>query len=59
MAAVCRGCRLNIAAAMKLQHQLDALGSSYDDLMLLRTTCKRDHRFDDLIAYWVVSRRVV
>jgi hypothetical protein len=50
MAAVCRGCRASITAAMQLQHQFDALGTSYDDSVLLRATCKHDHRFNDAIA---------
>jgi hypothetical protein len=57
MATVCRGCRANIAAAMQLQHQLDALGASYDDSVLLRAACKRDHRFNDSIACWSGTRR--
>src|ERR1035437_299449 len=35
---------------MQLQHQLEALGTGYDDSVLLRATCKRDHRFNDSIA---------
>jgi hypothetical protein len=50
MAAVCRGCRARIPAAMQLQHQLDAPGTGYDDSVLLRATCERDHRFNDAIA---------
>ena len=57
MAAVCRGCRASITAAMQLQHQFDALGTSYDDSVLLRAACKRDHRFDDSIACWDGTRR--
>jgi hypothetical protein len=33
-----------------LQHQLDTLGTGYDDSVLRRATCKRDHRFEDAIA---------
>src|ERR1700676_3627654 len=51
MAAVCRGCRASIAAAMQLQHQLDGLGPGYDDSVLLGATCKRNHRFNDAVAY--------
>ena len=50
MAAVRRCCRANIAATLQLQHELDALGASNDDSVLLRATCKRNHRFDDAIA---------
>jgi hypothetical protein len=50
MATVGRGGRASIAAAMQFQHQLDALGTGYDNSVLLRATCKRDHRFNDAIA---------
>ena len=50
MAAVRRGCRASIAAAMQLQHQLDGLGPGYDDSVLLGATCKRNHRFNDAVA---------
>jgi hypothetical protein len=50
MATVGRGSRASIAAAMQFQHQLDAPGTSYDDSVLFRETCKRDHRFKDAIA---------
>src|SRR5664279_5271422 len=50
MAAVRRCCRANIAPTLQLQHELDALGASNDDSVLLRATCKRDHRFNDAIA---------
>jgi hypothetical protein len=42
---------------MQLQHHLDALGTSNDDSVLFRATCKRDHRFDDSIACWSGTRR--
>jgi hypothetical protein len=51
VAAVCRGCRASIATAMQLQHQLDGLGPGYDDSVLLRAACKRNHRFNDAVAY--------
>jgi hypothetical protein len=51
MAAVCRGGRASIAAAMQLQHQLDGLGPGYDDSVLLGAACKRNHRFNDAVAY--------
>src|ERR1700730_3007067 len=50
MATVGRGGRASIAAAMQLQHQLDALGTGYDNSVLLRATSKRAHRFDDAIG---------
>jgi hypothetical protein len=50
MAAVRRGCRANISATLQLQHQFDALGAGYDDSVLLRAACKRDHRFNDAVA---------
>jgi hypothetical protein len=50
MAAICRGSRARIASAMQLHHQFDAFGAGYDNSMLLRATCKRDHRFNDAIA---------
>src|SRR5664279_6102022 len=50
MAAVRRCCRANIAPTLQLQHELDALGASYDDSVLLRAASKRDHRFNDAIA---------
>jgi hypothetical protein len=40
MAAIRGGCRADIAAALQLKHQLDALGAGYDDSMLLRATGK-------------------
>src|SRR6202161_3578087 len=46
MAAVGRGSRASIAAAVQLQHQLDALRTGYDNSVLLRATCKRDHRLN-------------
>src|SRR3984885_12756395 len=49
-AAVCRGRRTGIAAALQLQHQLDGPGAGYDDSVLLRATGKRNHRFDDAVA---------
>jgi hypothetical protein len=51
-ATICGGRRASKAAAMQLQHQLDAPGTGDDDSMLLRATCERDHRFDDSIARW-------
>jgi hypothetical protein len=36
---------------MQLQHQLDGLGPGYDDLALLGAACKRNHRFNDAVAY--------
>ena len=51
MAAVCRGGRATVAAAMQLQHQLDGLGPGYDDSVLLGAACKRNHRFNDAVAY--------
>jgi hypothetical protein len=56
MAAVRRGCRANIAAALQLQHQFDALGAGYDDSVLLRAACERDHRFNDAVACWSGTR---
>jgi hypothetical protein len=50
MAAVCRGGRASIAAAMQLQHQLDGLGPRYDDSVLLGAARKRNHRFNDAVA---------
>ena len=50
MAAVCRGGRASIAAAMQLQHQLDGPGPGYDDSVLLGAACKRNHRFNDAVA---------
>ena len=50
MAAVCRGGRASIAAAMQFQHQLDGLGPGYDDSVLLGAACKRNHRFNDAVA---------
>jgi len=50
MAAVGRGSRASIAAAVQFQHQLDAPGTGYDNSVLLRTSCERDHRFNDAIA---------
>jgi hypothetical protein len=49
--AVCGGCRLGIAATMQIQHQLDGLGPGYDDSVPLRAACKRNHWFNDEVAY--------
>src|SRR5258706_363135 len=51
MAAVCGGRGTSIAAAMQLQHQLDGLGPGYDDSVLLGAACKRNHRFNDPVAF--------
>ena len=59
MAAVRRGCCANVAAALQLEHQFDAPGAGDDDSVLLRATCKRDHRFDDSIACRSGERRIM
>jgi hypothetical protein len=40
-----------LTAPMQFQHQLDGLGSRYNDSVLLGATCKRNHRFNDAVAY--------
>ena len=56
MAAVCGGRGTSIAAPMQLQHQLDGLGPGYDDSVLLGAACKRNHRFNDAVAYGSSTR---
>src|SRR5258708_1389290 len=51
MAAVCRSCHASIAAAMQLQPELDGLGPRYHHSVLLGAACKRNHRFNDAVAY--------
>jgi hypothetical protein len=41
----------SIAAAMHLQPQFDGLGPGYHDSVLLGAACKRNHRFNDAVAY--------
>jgi hypothetical protein len=41
---------------MQLQHQLDGLAPGYDDSVLLGAACKRNHRFNDPVAYGTGTR---
>ena len=50
MTAIRGRSRARKAAALQLQHQLDASGAGDDDSMLLRAAGERDHRVDDSIA---------
>src|SRR3982074_2209572 len=45
------------AGSPQLQHQFDALGTGYDDSVLLRAACERDHRFNDAVACWNGTRK--
>jgi hypothetical protein len=42
---------------MQIQHQLDGLGPGHDDSVLLGAACKRNHWFNDAVAYGSGARR--